>query len=124
MGIVLTILQGLVGLAFVASGAMKASQGKEKLAAMGDNMAWTEDFTGTQIQLIGVAEVLGGLALLITLFVTSSAAYLIGGIAGICLAILMGGAAYTHIRRSEMSSIAPNIVLGLLALVASYNLLV
>lgn len=122
MAIVLAILQGLTGLAFLGAGGMKVATAKEKLA---ENMAWVNDFSENQVRLIGIAEVLGGLALLITLFVTGNATLLLlGGIAGICLAILMGGAVYTHIRLNENNLIAAPAVLGVLALISAYILLV
>ncbi|MFT5196360.1 MAG: hypothetical protein ACI85U_003392, partial [Candidatus Promineifilaceae bacterium] len=88
------------------------------------SMAWTEDFAENQIKMIGGAEALGGLALLISIFVTSQIALLLGGLAGICLAILMGGAVYTHIKRSETgaSSLAPSAILGVLALIVGISL--
>lgn len=117
----LLIIQGLVGLAFLAAGGMKATQPKEKLA---ENMAWVEDFDANQVRMIGGAEVLGGLALLISLFVTSPIGLLLGGIAAICLFVLMAGAVYTHVKRSEMNMVAPGAVLGLLSLVVAWSLLV
>ena len=119
MDLVFNILQGLVGLAFLAAGGMKAMQPKEKLA---ENMTWVEDFSDNQVKMIGGAEVLGGLALLLSLFVTSQLGLLLGGLAGICLAVLMAGAAYTHVRRNEMSMIAPGAILGVLALVIGLEL--
>ncbi|MFK7800163.1 MAG: DoxX family protein [Anaerolineae bacterium] len=124
MDIVLNILQGLVGLAFLVAGGMKVAMSKAKLAENGDSMAWTEDFAENQIKMIGGAEALGGLALLISLFVSSQIALLLGGLAGICLAILMGGAVYTHIKRNEtgMAALAPSAVLGVLALIIGISL--
>ncbi len=116
-----TIIQGLVGLAFLAAGGMKAMQPKEKLA---ENMAWVEDFDANQVRMIGGAEVLGGLALLISLFVTSPIGLLLGGIAAVCLFVLMGGAVYTHVKRNEMNMIAPGAVLGILSLVVAWTLLI
>lgn len=124
MDIVLNILQGLVGLAFLAAGGMKVAMSKAKLAENGDSMAWTEDFAENQIKMIGGAEALGGLALLISLFSAAQIALLLGGIAGICLAILMGGAVYTHVKRNEtgIASLAPSAVLGILALIIGISL--
>ncbi|MEM8863109.1 MAG: DoxX family protein [Chloroflexota bacterium] len=121
MDIFLNIIQGVLGLAFLAAGGMKAAQSKEQLAG---NMAWVEDFSDMQVRLIGIAEVLGGLALILSIFITSPTALLLGGIAAICLAILMGGAAYTHIRRGEMNQVTPGVVLGILSLIMAYTLLI
>ncbi len=122
MDIVLNIIQGLVGVAMLAAGGMKASQTKEALSA---NMAWVEDFSATQVKLIGVAELLAGIALALSIFITSSTALLLGGIAAVCLAILMGGAVYTHVRRGDsMGETAPSIVFVILSLVIAWSLLV
>ena len=115
MGILATIL----GIVFIMAGGMKLAQNREKLAA--NNMAWVEDFTDQQIQMIGGAEVLGGLGLIIpywTLIVP-----ILTPIAAICLTILMGGAAYTHYRRQEMSMAVPSIVLGVLSIVVFFGMI-
>jgi len=110
MGIALWIVQILVGLAFLAAGFMKLTQPKEKLA---ENMAWVEDFDANIIKAIGLVEVLGALGVIlphrldIVAFLTPLAA------AGLILTMI--GAVFTHIRRSEMPQILPNIILGGLA---------
>lgn len=123
MDIVLNIIQGLAGLAFLGAGGMKLMQTKDQLAA--NNMGWVEDFAANQVKMIGGAEVAGGLALVLSLFLSgNSTALLLGGIAGVALAVLMAGAVYTHIRRSEMSMVAPGAILGILSLVVAWNLLI
>lgn len=104
-------LQGLLAFAFLAAGGNKLAQSREKLVA-NPMMAWANDFTEGQIKLIGLAEVLGAIGLI--------APYALGilpiltPVAAICLALLMGGAAQTHLRRKE--PIVPNVVLATLAL--------
>jgi uncharacterized membrane protein YphA (DoxX/SURF4 family) len=56
MSIALWVAQGLLAVAFLAAGAMKLRQPKEKLTK---NMAWVEDFSQPEVRIIGVLEVLG-----------------------------------------------------------------
>jgi len=65
MTIALWIVNILLALAFLAAGAMKAARPKEALAANG--MAWTEDFSSPSIKLIGIAEVIGAVGLIVPL---------------------------------------------------------
>ena len=109
MDTVLWIIQALMAFAFVAAGSMKVISSKEKLLE-NPRMAWTNDFTPTQLKTIGGLEVAGGLGLVlpavldILVFLTPLAA--------IGLTITMIGAAYTHIRRNEMDALPINAILG------------
>ncbi|MGB1253846.1 MAG: DoxX family protein [Candidatus Promineifilaceae bacterium] len=114
MGILATIL----GVVFILAGGMKIAQSKDKLAASG--MGWVEDFPAQQVQMIGAAEVLGGLGLIIPYW-TLILPFL-STIAAICLAILMGGAVYTHYRRNELPMAVPGLVLGILSIVVAVSL--
>jgi DoxX-like family len=49
----LWVLQWLLAVAFLASGALKLILPKETLAA---NLAWANDFSAGQVKLIGLAE--------------------------------------------------------------------
>lgn len=102
-------LQILLAVAFAAAGGMKLSTPQSQLVANG--MGWAQDFSDTQVKLIGTAEVLGAIGLVapaatgILPVLTPTAA------AG--LAALMAGAVMTHAGRGE-PFVAP-LVLGLLA---------
>jgi uncharacterized membrane protein YphA (DoxX/SURF4 family) len=103
-------LQILLALAFIGAGATKLVTSKADLMA-NPNMAWAMDFSDTQIALIGAAEVAGGIGL-----VAPMAARLwpvLTPLAGIALALLMGGAVATHASRGE-PWLAP-LILGVLA---------
>ncbi|MEZ4629530.1 MAG: DoxX family protein [Deinococcales bacterium] len=65
MKIALWVIQILLAFAFIAAGAMKATQPKEKLAK---NMGWVNDFSANTVKLIGILEVLGGLGLILPSF--------------------------------------------------------
>ena len=57
------IVAGLLALVFLAVGLMKLARPKEALATSG--LAWVEDFTTGPVKLIGAAEVLGALGLVL-----------------------------------------------------------
>jgi len=107
------IVAGLAALAFFAAGVMKAVRPKPALAAGG--MGWVDDFSGSNVTLIGVAEVVGALGLVLP--VLTGIAPILSPIAGIALTVLMIGAVVTHVRRQETP--VPPLVLGLLAAAAS-----
>jgi len=110
MNVALWIVQGLLTIAFLMAGGMKLFQPKEKLAT---NMAWVEDFSQTTVRVIGLLEVLGAIGLILPLALKIWP--ILTGVAAVGLVLTMIGAAITHIRRGEMTLLAPPIVLGLLA---------
>ena len=112
MNIVLWILQGLLGAAFIAAGLMKATQPKEKLPA---NMTWTQRYSAGTIKFIGVTEVLGGLGLILPW--ATDIAPVLTPIAAVGLLVIMLLAIADHVRAKEYSVIPFNLVLGALALV-------
>ena len=116
------ILAAILGVLFILAGGMKLMQGKEGLAS-NPQMAWVEDFTGQQVQLIGAAELLGGLGLIFPFWLDIAA--FLTPVAAICLALLMGGAAYTHVRRGETAppQIAGSVVLGILSIVVFFGMI-
>ncbi|WP_166877823.1 DoxX family protein [Salinibacterium sp. ZJ450] len=111
MEIALWIVAGIAALLFLAAGAMKALQPKEKLAT---SMGWVNDFSASQVKLIGMAEVLGAVALVLPPIV--GIAPILVPISATAVAVLMVGAIVVHARRSEKQVIPVNVVLLLLAL--------
>jgi uncharacterized membrane protein len=110
MNIVLWILQGLLALVFLMAGVMKSTRTKEQL---GSRMAWVEDFSPTVIRLIGLAELLGALGLILPA-VTGILPWLTP-LAATGLVLVMAGASFTHYRRKEFSSIGMTLILLILA---------
>lgn len=105
-------LQILLALAFAAAGAGKLTTPKAELQ---QSMAWATDFSQEQIRAIGAAEVAGAIGLVVP--AATGVLPVLTSIAAGALAVLMGGAAMTHLQRSE-PFVVP-VVLGLLsALVA------
>ncbi len=101
------IVTGLAALVFFAAGAMKLARPREALAGAG--LKWTEDFTDLQVKLIGLAEVLGALGLVLPVLL--GILPILSPIAGILLALLMTGAVVVHVRRKE-----PPVTLALFGL--------
>jgi uncharacterized membrane protein YphA (DoxX/SURF4 family) len=122
MGTVVWIISGLLALAFSMAGLMKLTKSKAGLVAMGDKMAWAEDFGDGTVKLIGLAELLGGIGIVVPAL--TGIAPILSPIAAVGLVWTMAGAALTHVRRSEMPAIVPNVVLGgLAAFVAASGLI-
>lgn len=117
MNITLWVIASILAAAFLAAGAMKLIQPKEKLAASG--MGWTEDFTPGMIKTIGLLEVLAAIGLILPALLGVLPALVPAS--GVGLAALMAGAAITHGRRKETPMVAANAVLLVLALVIAWG---
>jgi hypothetical protein len=109
----LWILQGLLAFAFSAAGGMKLATPKDKLVQKGQ--PWASDFSDGNVKLIGVAEVLGAIGLVAPW--ATGIAPVLTPVAATALALLMGGAAMTHLRRKEPP--IPPIVLAVLAVIVA-----
>lgn len=105
-------LQILLALAFAAAGSTKLITPHDQLTAA-NGMGWAQEFSSTQVKLIGAAEVLGAIGLIAPAATGRLPA--LTPAAGAGLAVLMAGAAMTHLRRGE-PFIAP-LVLGILAVI-------
>lgn len=117
MNVVLWILAGLLAAAFLGAGVMKATQPKEKLASSG--MAWTEDFSPGMVKLIGVLEVLAAIGLILPALLDIAPIFV--PLAALGLVLMMIGAAIVHVRRKELSTIAPSLVLLVVAAVVAWG---
>jgi len=78
-------------------------------------MAWAEDFSPVATRLIGIAEILGALGLILPLL--TGIAPILTPIAAVCLAVLMVGATVVHVRRKE--SVIPALPLTVLAVASA-----
>jgi uncharacterized membrane protein YphA (DoxX/SURF4 family) len=112
MIIALWIIDIVLALAYLAAGGTKVLRPTAKLATM---MPWVQDFPAGVVKLIGTAEILGALGLVLPL--ATRIAPLLSPIAALCLAALMLGAIGVHIRRKE--SFVPALVLCVLAVVSA-----
>ncbi|MBK9746458.1 MAG: DoxX family protein [Chloroflexi bacterium] len=116
MDTALWILQVLLAVAFVGAGLMKLTQPKAKIA---ERMAWANDFSETQLKLIGLVELLGAVGLILP--AVTRILPILTPLAAVGLVLTMIGAALTHIRRGEMPMVIPNIVLLALAAIVAYG---
>lgn len=111
MNVLLWIVAAALALAFLGAGLFKLTQPKENLYAKG--MTYVEDYSATQVKLIGLVELLGAIGLIVPPLV--GVAPILAPIAAVGLALTMVGAVLVHIRRGEGAGTVPAIVLGLLA---------
>ncbi|MEU5721842.1 DoxX family protein [Micromonospora sp. NPDC047738] len=117
MNIVLWIIASLLAVAFLAAGAMKLVQSKEKLAASG--MGWTENASASTIKLIGALELLAAVGLILP--AALDIAPVLVPLAALGLVLVMLGAIVVHARRKESQSIVVNVVLLVLAAVVAWS---
>ena len=110
MNIALWIVAGLLALAFLLAGFMKAFRPVEDLKK---NMGWVAVVPTPFVRFIGVAELLAAIGLILPA-VTGIAVWLVAAAAG-GLVIVQLSAAIFHSRRQEWQVIGGNVVLLLLA---------
>jgi DoxX-like family len=107
--------RGTAGRRRPASGALKLTRPKEKLAAFG--MGWVEDFSAGTVKGIGTLEVLAAVGLILP--AALDIAPVLVPLAAVGLMVLMVGAIITHLRRHEARVLAsPMAVLALAGLMA------
>ena len=116
MAIALWVVQGLLGLIFVITGSFKFFQTKEKIIAAGG--AWAVDFEPGIIKMIAGVELISGVSVIVPRLLGHGHYLTFMGAA--CIAVIMTGAIYTHIRRKEFPHAAINLVFLLMALFVAY----
>ena len=104
-------LQVLLALAFGAAGVMKLVTPVDQLAASG--MAWTTALPPIAVTLIGVAEVLGAVGLILP--AATRIRPELTPVAAAALGIMQVLAAVFHVARGEGTQVPVNLVLALLA---------
>lgn len=110
MNTALWIVTGLLAVVFLGAGALKLVRSKDALAAGG--FKWVQDYTANQVRLIGLAEILGAVGLILPPLV--NIAPILVPIAAVCLAVVMIGAALTHAKFNEYPQVVLCIVIALL----------
>lgn len=116
MNVALWIIQIVLAAAFLIAGTTKVLTPREKLR---ERMAWVDDFSQTSVRLIGTAEILGALGLILP--AAAGIAPILTPIAAVGLVIIMIGAAITHVRRKEPAIVPVNIVLLVLAVIVAWG---
>lgn len=117
MNVALWIVAALLAAAFLFAGLMKALRPKADLAASG--MAWVDDFAAPMVKFIGTVEVLAAVGLILPAIV--DVAPILVPLAATGLAVLMVGAAITHLRRREPQMAVANVVLLALAVFVAWG---
>jgi VIT1/CCC1 family predicted Fe2+/Mn2+ transporter len=96
---------------------LKLSQPRQKIIDAG--LTWAEGFTDGQVKAIGLAELLGGIGLVVPPLIDT--AEILTPVAATCLALLWVGAVVTHVRRRELKEFVPAAVLVVLAVFVAYG---
>jgi len=91
------VVAGLVAVLYAGAGATKVVRPRSALQAAG--MGWTESVPPPAVELLGLAEVLGAVGLVLP--VALGVAEVLSAVAGACLTVLMAGAVVVHLRRGE-----------------------
>ncbi|MBX7193389.1 MAG: DoxX family protein [Sandaracinaceae bacterium] len=109
MNLGLWALQVLVALLVALTGALKLVVPRQTLAT---KMHWAKDWSDGRVKLLGLAEVLGAIGLVVP--AATNILPVLTPIAALCLAVLMAGAVQTHRRLGE--GFLPALVVLLLCL--------
>jgi hypothetical protein len=109
MTIAVWIVSGLLALASLGVAGLKLFRSKETLSAQ---MGWVNDYTGTQVKLIGVLEVLAAIGLILPPLTGILPWLAIAAAVGVI--VLQIVAISVHIRRKE-NQLAINFVFIVLA---------
>jgi putative oxidoreductase len=112
VNVALWVIQALVAAAFLLSGGLKAFQPIDKLANY-------RGISPTLVRFIGVAEILGGLGLILLMLTGIVPALTVAAAVGLVLIMVL--AAIFHVSRGEFSRVPPSVVLGILAVVIVYG---
>jgi putative oxidoreductase len=116
MNIALWVIQALVAAAFVVSGGMKAGPAGDKLAKL---MPYSGGLSLSLVRFISVAEILGGLGLILPMLTGIAPALTIAAAVGLVLIMIL--AAIFHASRGEFFRVPANVVLAILAVVIAYG---
>ena len=103
----LWVVQGLLGAMFLAVGAMKATQ---PIAVLVDTLGWPAAVPAALVRVIGVAELLGALGLILP--AATRVKPMLTPLAGVGLAMVMLLATIFHISHGELGTLPIPLVLG------------
>jgi uncharacterized membrane protein YphA (DoxX/SURF4 family) len=117
MNLALWIIASVLAVVFAASGLMKQFVPKDKLVTSGQG--WAQDVSPTNIRLIGLAEILGAIGLVLPAAV--HIAPILVPLAAVGLALVMVGAVAVHARRKETMNVVVNVVLIALAVFVAWG---
>jgi uncharacterized membrane protein YphA (DoxX/SURF4 family) len=107
MHTILWILQIVLAVAMLGAGLMKTMKSRAELQP---KMAWVKDFTDQQVRLIGLAEIVGAVGLVVPAY--TGILPILTPIAAAALTVLMVGAVAVHIKLKEGPMAVPGAVLA------------
>lgn len=110
MDIAIWIVSGLLALVNLGAGAGKLLTPRDKHIAQ---QPWAGDFTHTRVRLIGVAEVLAAVGLILPRLL--DIAPVLSPLAAAGVVLLQAGAISVHARRGEKQNLPVNAVILVLA---------
>ncbi|MEV6588745.1 DoxX family protein [Streptomyces acidicola] len=116
MNVFLWILQGVLAALFAAAGVTKAAQPREKLISQ---LPWVDDVSTPVVRVIGVAELVGALGLILP--GAFGIATVLTPLAATGLAVIMVLAMGVHARRKEPQAIGFNAILLIAAAVVMWG---
>jgi uncharacterized membrane protein len=105
----------ILGLAFIMAGDMKSLMYEKAKSGM----PWVREYSKGFVQFIGVAELLGGIGLILPGAI--GVASVLTAVAAIGIALIMLFAAIYHAGRKENQAIGINVIFLLLALFVVYG---
>ncbi|MEO7001293.1 MAG: DoxX family protein [Ktedonobacterales bacterium] len=109
--VALWIVQGALALVYLMAGGIKVFQ---PIALLSKSMTWVSATPPVFVRLIGIAELLGAIGLILPMLTGIVPGLVV--VAAIGLALVQISAAIFHLARHEGGNIAMNLVLLLLAL--------
>jgi uncharacterized membrane protein YphA (DoxX/SURF4 family) len=110
MTIAVWIVSGLLALLYLFAGSQKTFLGAEKVAK---NFPWSETVGLRATRVIGVAEMLGAIGLILPVLL--GVLPILTPVAAIGLVLIQVGAIIVHVRRKETKGLPMNALLLLLA---------
>lgn len=114
MLVFLWVAEIVLALLYLGLGVMRLVQPYDKLVRV---LRWPADFPAWAVKLIGLAEILGALGLIIP--AAADVAPILTPIAACALGMLMAGAVAVHLRRRERQRVAlPCILLAVNVFIA------
>lgn len=116
MNVVLWVLQIVLAGMFAMAGVMKTTQPREKLQP---KLPWVESVTTPVVRIVGTAELLGAIGLVLPPLVDVAPVLVAWAATGLAFVMLL--AAGLHYRRKEPRAIAFNAVLFVVAVVIAWG---
>jgi uncharacterized membrane protein YphA (DoxX/SURF4 family) len=116
MNIALWVVQGILALMFIMAGIMKTTKSKENLLP---KLPWVKDFSVNTVKLIGTAELLAALCLVLPMLLDIFP--VLTSLSAIALSLIMIFAMVYHYTKKEIKEITFNLVILIMTLFVTYG---